>query len=111
MMIALLSYSTSWSKNDWHISSTGGVNDSVYISIEDLKVANAKMVELKREKQINAELKKVVSNDSVIINSLREDIYAIENIHREKEKNIKKERNVFIGTTIGTVILLIISIL
>ena len=56
-------------------------------------------------------IKKVVSNDSIIINSLREDIYAIENIHREKEKNIKKERNVFIGTTIGTVILLIISIL
>ena len=110
-MIALLSYSTSWSKNDWHISSTGDVNDSVYISVDDLRVANAKMIELKREKEINAELKKIVTNDSLVIELLREDIYAIETIHQEKEKKIKKERNIFIGTNIGTILLLILSLL
>ena len=111
MTIVLSSYSISWSKNDCHISSTGGVNDSVYISIEDLKVANAKMIELKREKQINAELRKIISNDSVAIKFLREDIDAIEDLREIERSKLKRERNTFVGTTIGSILLLILSLL
>lgn len=111
MMIVLSSCSISWSKNNWHIPSTGGVTDSVYISIDDLKAANAKMVELKREKEINTELKKIIVNDSIIIKSLRDDIDAIEDLREIERTKLKRERNTFVGTTIGSILLLILSLL
>ena len=70
-MIVLLSYSTSWSKNDTDtIPSTGELTatpDSVLISFDDLRKANAKMVELKYQKEINDSLWSVVNTNNQII--------------------------------------------
>lgn len=105
----LLSYSTSWSKNDGCITSTGGLNappDSVLIAVSDLRVATAKMLELKYEKEINEKLRTVVANDSVSIVKLRE---LVDRTNEEK-KVLRTQRNIFQGTTIVSVILLIISL-
>lgn len=111
-MIVLLSYSTSWSKNNEGISSTGGLDaslappDSVLIAVSDLRVATAKMLELKYEKEINEKLRTVVANDSIAINSLRQ---MVDRASDEK-KVLRTQRNIFQGTTIVSVILLIISL-
>lgn len=105
-MIVLLNYSNSWSENSI-ISSTGGVPDSVLVAVDDLRVANAKMVELKYEKEINADLRQIVKNDSIVIVALREDNTAI----ATQAKKYKKQRNIAGGTGIGVLLLLIISLL
>ena len=70
-MTVLLSYSTSWCQNDNTISSsTGGLtakSDSVLIAYDDLRKANAKMVELKYEKEINDSLRSIIKNNEIII--------------------------------------------
>ena len=70
-MIVLLSCSTSWCRNDnATISSTGehtASPDSVLISFDDLRKANAKMVELKYQKEINDSLRSIIKNDDVIM--------------------------------------------
>ena len=109
-MIVLLSYSTSWSKNDGCITSTGGLNappDSVLIAVSDLRVATAKMLELKYEKEINEELRQIISNDSTSISVLRTMVEGCDN----EKKVLKKQRTIFQGTTIVSVILLLISLL
>lgn len=105
-MIVLLNYSNSWSENSI-ISSTGGVPDSVLVAVDDLRAANAKMVELKYEKEINADLRQIVKNDSIAIVALREDNAAI----AAQAKKYKKQRNITGGTGIGVLLLLIISLL
>ena len=49
-------------------SSTGGVypDDSVLVSYDDLRSANAKMIELKYTKEANSKLKDIIRNDSII---------------------------------------------
>ena len=112
-MIVLLSYSTSWCGNRCYLSSTGGVGDvptppdSVLISVQDLKIATAKMLELKYEKEINEELRQIISNDSTSISVLR---MMVEGCDYEK-KVLKKQRTIFQGTTVVSVILLLISLL
>ena len=108
-MIALLSYSTSWSKNDGCITSTGGLNappDSVLIAVSDLRVATAKMLELKYEKEINEKLRTVVANDSIAIDRLRQMVDRAS----DGKKVLRTQRNIFQGTTVISVILLIISL-
>ena len=107
-MIVLLSYSSSWSKNDAHPSFTGEVpQDSVLVSVDDLRAANAKMIELRYEKEINNSLKEIIKNDSIAIVALREDNSVIE----ARAKKYKKERNVAGGAGIGVLLLLILSLL
>lgn len=102
--IVLLNYSKSWSENSI-ISSTGGVPDSVLVAVDDLRVANAKMVELKYEKEINADLRQIVKNDSIAIVALREDNSAI----TAQAKKYKKQRNIVGGASgILAIILLIL---
>lgn len=105
--IVLLSCSTSWCQTN-HIPSTGEVTETdtmVYVPISAIKKANAKMIELKYEKEINENLRKIVSNDSIVINDLNK-------ILEDNTKYIKKlrtQRNIFIGTTsVLSVILLIV---
>ena len=62
-----------------------------------LKRANAKLVELKYEKQINEELRKVVVNDSVIIKGLKQntDFYkALSEAKTKEAKKYKRQRNI-----------------
>ena len=46
MILLLLTYSTSWSQNNIE-------QDSVLVPLSAIKVANAKMIELEYEKQLN----------------------------------------------------------
>lgn len=103
--------------NIYGISSTGGVQqdslckDSVLISYCDLRKVNVKLIELDYEKEINKNLKSIVINDSIAIDNLK---FRIDDIRRDCERRVgtlKKQRNVISGISIGTILLLIISIL
>lgn len=107
-MIVLLSYSSSWSESNAHPSFTGEVtNDSVLVAIDDLRAANAKMIELRYEKEINLGLKEIIKNDSVAIVALREDNSVI----TEQAKKYKRQRNVAGGASGVLVLLLILALL
>ena len=93
-MIALLSYSTSWCQNDnATISSTGELTaspDSVLIAFDDLRKANAKMVELKYEKEINDSLRSIIKNDDTIMREYRSNVDALKKqiIQAKKQRNL-----------------------
>ena len=96
-MIVLLSYSINLSANDV-ITSTGELvnrNDSVLISFDDLRLANSKLVELDYEKQVNNNLRNIISNDSIIIKNYK-------TINDKVNKDCKKyvrQRNIAISST------------
>lgn len=95
--IVLLSCSTSWCQNDnATIPSTGeptATPDSVLISFDDLRKANAKMVELKYQKEINDSLRSIIKNDDVIMREYKRNANAL----KEQVKQVKKQRNLAIG--------------
>lgn len=90
-------------------SSTGGVypNDSVLVSYNDLRKANAKMIELKYTKEANNKLRDIVSNDSIIQVKQANII----NTTNKKVKRLKKERNIFGGISIISILAVIIAVL
>ena len=96
-MIVLLSCSTSWCQNDnATIPSTGeptNTPDSVLISFDDLRKANAKMVELKYEKEINDSLRSIIKNDDLIMREYSSNVDAL----KKQVKQVKKQRNLAIG--------------
>lgn len=113
-MIVQLNCSMSWSKGiDGALSPTGGLlpPDSVLISIEDLKVANAKILELKYEKEINKSLTETIHNDSILIGVLNRRVQDADERCERKNKRIKTQRNILGGVSVGSLLLLIISIL
>ena len=109
-MIALLSYSTNLLANNDSISSTGW-QDSILVSYADLRKVNSKLIELEYERDINEHLRTIINNDSIAINSLRDNISRINISHKRDMDRVKRQRNVATGIGIGTIILLIISIL
>lgn len=90
-------------------SSTGGVypNDSVLVSYDDLRSANAKIIELKYTKEINSKLKDIIRNGSIIQVKQANII----NTTNKKVKRFKNERNVFVGVSIISILAVIISVL
>ena len=69
------------------------------------------MVELKYEKEINSNLIEVVKNDSLVISGLE---YELNNCLENKEvevKRIRKQRNIFIATTIGAALVSLLVLL
>ena len=96
-MIVLLSCSTSWCQNDnATISSTGELTatpDSVLIAFDDLRKANAKMVELKYEKEINDSLRSIIKNDDIIMRKYSSNVDAL----KKQVKQVKRQRNLAIG--------------
>ena len=96
-MIVLLSCSTSWCRNDnATISSTGehtASPDSVLISFDDLRKANAKMVELKYEKEINDSLRSIIENDDVIMREYKRNVDAF----KKQITQAKRQRNIAVG--------------
>lgn len=81
--------------------------DSVMIAYDDLRIVNSKLVELDYEKQINANLRQVIANDSIIIN----DYNAINTRLNQDCKKYIRQRNIAIGggifiTILGTILLL-----
>ena len=96
-MIALLNCSTSWCQNDnATISSTGELTastDSVLIAFDDHRKANAKMVELKYQKEINDSLRSIIKNDDTIIREYSSNINAL----KKQVLQVKRQRNLAIG--------------
>lgn len=90
-------------------SSTGGVYpyDSVLVSYNDLRSANAKIIELKYTKEANSKLKDIIRNDSIIQVKQANII----NTTNKKVKRLKKERNVFGGISIISILAVIIAVL
>ena len=109
-MIVFLVRFISLSANNTNVDSlhpsTGDVvrsKDSVLISYDDLRLANSKLIELDYEKQINNNLRNIISNDSVVIRN-----YQVLNDKLNKDcKKLVNQRNIiascaalFIFTTI-----------
>lgn len=96
-MIVLLSCSISWCQNDnATISSTGELTanpDSVLIAFDDLRKANAKMVELKYEKEINDSLRSIIKNDDAIMREYSRNVDAL----KKQVTQAKKQRNLAVG--------------
>lgn len=96
-MIVLLSCSISWCQNDnATISSTGELTanpDSVLIAFDDLRKANAKMVELKYEKEINDSLRSIIKNDDAIMREYIRNVDAL----KKQITQAKKQRNLAVG--------------
>ena len=96
-MIVLLSCSTSWCQNDnGTIPSTGELSttpDSVFISFDDLRKANAKMVELKYQKEINDSLRSIIKNDDTIMREYSRNIDAL----KKQITQAKRQRNLAVG--------------
>ena len=96
-MIVLLSCSTSWCQNDNDtIPSTGELAanpDSVLIAFDDLRKANAKMVELKYEKEINDSLRSIIKNDDIIMREYSSNVDAL----KKQVKQVKRQRNLAVG--------------
>ena len=110
-MIVLSSCSTSWCQNDnANIPSTGVLTstpDSVLIAFDDLRKANAKMVELKYEKEINDSLRSIVANDEIIMREYKRNTDAL----KKQIKQAKRQRNIAIGGgVLATVSMALIAI-
>lgn len=108
-MIVLLSCSIGLSGSNPYIPSTGELvnQDSVNVSIDDLRIVNSKLVELKYEKEANKILRNIVHNDSCIIDNNNKTINQL----KCKVKKVTKQRNVIGVAGAASIIFFIISIL
>ena len=110
-MIVLLSCSTSWCQNENNaIPSTGELTatpDSVLISFNDLRKANAKMVELKYEKEINDSLRSIIVNDDKIIREYSRNVDAL----KKQISKVKRQRNIAAGGGLIATLSLVVALL
>lgn len=111
-MIVLLSCSTSWCQNENNaIPSTGELTtttpDSVLIAYDDLRKANAKMVELKYEKEINDSLRSIIVNDDKIIREYSSYSDAL----KKQISQTKRQRNIAIGGGLLATLSLVVTLL
>lgn len=106
-MIVLLSCSiNSLSKS--LIPSTGRIEqDSVTIAISDIRKANAKLIELSYEKDINKHLRQIIVNDSILAEQARQRYILLD----RSCKKIKKQRNIAYCSSGVAIVLLILSLL
>lgn len=106
-MIVLLSYSiNSLSKS--LISSTGRIEqDSVTIAISDIRKANAKLIELSYEKDINKNLRQIIRNDSILAEQARQRYILLD----RSCKKVTKQRNIAYCSACATIMLLILSLI
>jgi hypothetical protein len=106
-MIVLLSCSINSSSKQL-TSSTGGVStDSVKVAINDLRNANAKLIQLSYEKDINNKLRQIIANDSILAEQARQENLLL----RRSCNKVKKQRNVAIGGGCAAIVLFIISLI
>ena len=99
-MIVLLGYSTNLYASNPTYSlnlSTGEIvvpEDSVLISYNDLRIVNSKLIQLDYEQQINANLRTIIKNDSIII----KDYQVLNNRISKSRKKAVRQRNIAIGS-------------
>lgn len=112
MILLLLTCSTSWCQSNLpdSIPLTGEEmqTDSVLVPISALRVANAKMIELQYEKEINKNLQCIIQNDSLLIDAVSTNLAACEMNTEIKIAEIKKQRNIAIGAGAGTSLLFLL---
>ena len=86
--------------------STGGVvvEDSVLVSYNDLRLANSKLIELDYEKKINATLRSIIVNDSIIIQHYKNN----NTLLNKSYKKAIRQRNIAIG---GGIVFSIVTLL
>lgn len=110
-MIVLLRYSTSWCQNEHTtISSTGELtapNDSILISFNDLRKANAKMVELKYQKEINDSLRSIIIIDDELIREYNNKVDSC----KKQIIQVKRQRNIAGWSGVGLALLLVVAII
>jgi len=109
-MIVLLGCSISLLGSDIHQHTFyGGASedDSIKISVDDIRTVNSKLVELKYEKETNRVLRDIVYSDSFIMDNNNRTIRQL----RTKIKKTTKQRNVIGAAGAVSIILFIISIL
>lgn len=106
-MIVLLSCSiNSLSKSS--TSSTGRIEqDSVTVAISDIRKANAKLIELSYEKDINKNLRQIIRNDSVLAEQARQRYILLD----RSCKKVTRQRNVAYCGVGATIVLLILSLI
>lgn len=106
-----LNCSITWCQND-SSSFTGVVEqDSVLVSINSIRIANAKMIELKYEKEINTNLRNIVKTDSILISSLSVNLDACELNKKEEINKYRKQRNKAIIFGIESSLILILLLI
>lgn len=112
MTLLLLSCSYSWCQSEVNdsILPTGDEykTDSVLVSIDALRIANSKMIELKYEKEINEYLRNTIQTDSILISSLHTNLSVCKINTETKIAEIKKERNTAIAIGSGTSLLFLL---
>lgn len=91
-MIVLLGCSINSLGRNNDISSTGDL-DSTKISYNDLRIVNSKLIQLDYEQQINANLRTIIKNDSIII----KDYQVLNNRINKNRKKVVRQRNIAIG--------------
>ena len=104
-----------WSQDNTHFL-YGGLDTTnvVQIPIEEIKLANAKMIELKYEKEINSNLYQIVYNDSIIISTMQDTINILvkkENELINKNKKVKRQRNILTISNGVTILILILVLI
>lgn len=106
-MIVLLSCSINSSSKSL-TSSTGRIEqDSITIAISDIRKANAKLIELSYEKDINKNLRQIIRNDSILAEQARQRYILLD----RSCKKITKQRNVACCGAGATIMLLILSLI
>ena len=106
-MIVLLSCSiNSLSKSS--TSSTGRIEqDSVTVAISDIRKANAKLIELSYEKDINKNLRQIIRNDSILAEQARQRYILLD----RSCKKVTRQRNVAYCGVGAAIVLLILSLI
>jgi len=96
-----------------HSSFTGvRVSDEyAIVSYDALRIANAKMIELEYEKEINKNLKEIIYNDSIIISEYKTYIDDVDLKYNRKIKTLKKDLAISTGCGISCLALLILALL
>lgn len=131
ILTVLLIYSTSWCQSNYDLNDDFSDNDisfyicdsiscysdtiikhcdSVIVSVDALRIANTKMIELKYQKEINANLQEVIRVDSVLISSFESNLFAIKKQAKEEIDNMKKQRNkaIAIGSASSSILLILL---
>ena len=106
-MIVLLSCSINSSSKSL-TSFTGRIEqDSVTIAISDIRKANAKLIELSYENDINKNLRQIIRNDSILAEQARQRYILLD----RSCKKVTRQRNVAYCGVGATIILLILSLI
>lgn len=105
--IVLLGISISQSAGQGNNIPSTGRRDSITVSFDDLRAANAKFIELEYEKKARRSLELVVLNDSIIISNVSND----NKLLRKKLEKADKKNNFFIAGLGATILALVVSLI